>query len=275
MGRGGGLSSPAATTRRSRSGAASPPVAASQGGFPFTPPPGRRAGSAVVPPSAVPPSAALQGSPGGIASSPGSASPPADWDLQSSSALVERGLLSVASEEDEAALRSQLAERLPGAEVTGTFQVSRSSHIAVYDALRATMQEQGRGEEAPLELELWHGTGWATVPKILRQGFNRSFAGRHGTLLGIATYFSTDPAYSQRFCDRRGGGKDGTKALLLSRVLIGSYCKGASSDVEPPIMDAKTGERFDSTVDNEEKPGIFAVFRDFQAVPLFLVEVRA
>lgn len=194
--------------------------------------------------------------------------------MQSSSALVSKGYVARATLDEAANVRAQLIDRIPGAEFVGAFKVAIGAHNAVYEALRATIQEQ-RGGVLPFELELWHGTAWATVPKILRQGFNRSFAGRHGTLLGVATYFSTDLAYSHRFCDRRGGGKEGTKVLLLSRVLVGNYCKGASSDMEPPIMDKETGERFDSTVDNEERPGIFAVFRDFQAVPLFLVEFKA
>ena len=33
------------------------------------------------------------------------------------------------------------------------------------------------------------------------------------------------------------------------------------------------GDRYDTTVDSMESPSIFAVFRDFQAVPLFLVEI--
>lgn len=61
---------------------------------------------------------------------------------------------------------------------------------------------------------------------------------------------------------------------MLASVLVGHYCKGCSTDVELPIMDAETGERFDSTVDNEENPSMFAVFRDFQALPLFLVELK-
>lgn len=110
-----------------------------------------------------------------------------------------------------------------------------------------------------------------TKPKILKQGFNRSFAGRHGTLLGHATYFSSDPRYSLRFCDK-GGGQHGTKVLILSRVLVGRYCKGSPSDVEPPVCN-DDGDRYDTTVDSMESPSIFAVFRDFQAVPLFLVEI--
>jgi len=193
--------------------------------------------------------------------------------MQCSAALVEKGWLAAAPVDVEERLRTLLLERLPNAEIASVYKVNHMSHHSMYDALKATMQEQ-HGTEQDLERELWHGTAWSIVPKILRQGFNRSFAGRHGTLLGVATYFSGDPAYSQRFCDRRGGGRDGTKALLLSRVLVGNYCKGAATDMEPPLLDASSGERYDSTVDNEDSPNIFAVFRDFQAVPLFLVEFR-
>jgi len=183
--------------------------------------------------------------------------------------LISKGYLQPASLEEQAKLEAELIVNLPGAEFIGAFKIEAGPHRTVYDALRATMEEQ-RGEP-PLEQELWHGTGWGVVPKILRQGFNRSFAGRHGTLLGTATYFSTDLSYSYCFCDKKGGGKDNTKVMFLARVLVGSFCKGSSSDKEPPLMDSLTGDRYDSTVDKTENPTIFAVFRDFQAVPLFLV----
>lgn len=188
--------------------------------------------------------------------------------------MVDRSLLRLVADEVKASFASILAESSPALEVTAVFEVCNGAYSSIYDVLKGTMQEQTG--EPPLELELWHGTLWSCVPKILRHGFNRSFAGRHGTLLGTATYFSTDPSYSRRFCDRRGGARGATtQALLLSRVLVGKYCKGAASDVEPPICNVETGERYDSTVDNKDRPSIFAVFRDFQAVPLFLVEVKA
>lgn len=227
-----------------------------------------RAAAAVAAPRAI------TFTPPGRAVAPSAAVPgAAEATPLSSSALVARGLLVPVPEEKRAELRAKVADRLPKAEILRAFRVSVSRHNTMYDALRESWQEQ-HGGVPPGERELWHGTPWESVPKILQQGFNRSFAGRHGTLLGMATYFSADPAYSQRFCDRSGGGEAGTKVLLLARVLVGSYCKGASSDVEPPVLDGSTGERFDSTVDNEDHPGIFAVFRDFQAVPLFLVEFR-
>eukprot|EP00747_Dinoflagellata_sp_TGD_P206537 gnl/TRDRNA2_/TRDRNA2_80236_c0_seq2.p1 gnl/TRDRNA2_/TRDRNA2_80236_c0~~gnl/TRDRNA2_/TRDRNA2_80236_c0_seq2.p1 ORF type:complete len:586 (+),score=94.01 gnl/TRDRNA2_/TRDRNA2_80236_c0_seq2:157-1758(+) len=211
-------------------------------------------------------------------STPGAASPqppPVEESMQSIAALISAGLVTVSSEEEMMLLRAQFAERLPAAEVVGAYIVHPGTQSSMYEAKRSTMQDLLGADQALSECELWHGTLWATLPKILRQGFNRSFAGRHGTLLGIATYFATDLGYSHRFCDRRGGGKDGTKVMLLSRVLVGRYCKGDPSDVEPPVLDLATGEQYDSTVDNVEQPSIFAVFRDFQALPLMLVEFRS
>jgi len=201
--------------------------------------------------------------------------PPLVDEAHSSSGLLASRQILPASAADTEALQGQLVTSIPGAEFVGAFRVSHKAQHGVYAALRAGMHEQRGGREPPEERDLWHGTTWATVPKILEQGFNRIFAGRHGTLLGVATYFSTDIAYSQRFCDRGGGGRDSTKVAILARVLVGRYSRGASTDVEPPLIDGDGGERYDSTVDNEECPKIFAIFRDFQALPLFLVEFRS
>ncbi|CAE7566228.1 Parp14 [Symbiodinium natans] len=179
--------------------------------------------------------------------------------------LLDSGLISrVADEANEARICEKLGDLKP--RLVGVYAATLVQQN-VYDALKATMMRDG----LPEERELWHGTSWSFVPKIFKQGFNRSFAGRHGTLLGHATYFSSDPRYSLRFCDK-GGGEHGTKALILSRVLVGHYCKGSPGDVEPPVRN-DDGDRYDTTVDSGESPSIFAVFRDFQAVPLFLVEI--
>lgn len=39
---------------------------------------------------------------------------------------------------------------------------------------------------------------------------------------------------------------------LQARVLVGRYCKGSASDVEPPVFNEKSGDRYDTTVDNAE-----------------------
>lgn len=198
-----------------------------------------------------------------------------DSESQLSSAiLLARGCILPASSYQESQLRAEFAAALPDAVFVRAFKVMHEQSTMYY-ALRSTMQTRLPGSSPPRELELWHGTSWANVPEILQHGFNRSFAGRHGTMLGVATYFSNELAYSQRFCDRHGAGADATKVMIRARVLVGNYCKGASECIEPPVMEAATGIKYDSTVDSIDRPKIFAVFKDFQAVPLFLVEFQS
>jgi len=156
-------------------------------------------------------------------------------------------------------------------------QCRRAFHVPdgalgpVYAAVRTVLG-------SPDERLLWHGTSWQSLPNILSSGFNRAYAGRHGTKYGNGTYFSSDPLYALRFCDKGNG----PRALLLARVLVGRYARGAPDLIEPPVLEGSDGEvldvaaapagsrRYDSTVDNCEKPKIFCVFRDFQALPVAL-----
>eukprot|EP00927_Polykrikos_kofoidii_P083083 TRINITY_DN8425_c0_g2_i1.p1 TRINITY_DN8425_c0_g2~~TRINITY_DN8425_c0_g2_i1.p1 ORF type:complete len:1018 (-),score=160.15 TRINITY_DN8425_c0_g2_i1:120-2897(-) len=117
---------------------------------------------------------------------------------------------------------------------------------------------------------LWHGTSWECVPNIVQHGFNRAYAyegQRHGAKLGRGTYFAEDPAYAARFC-----GRGSPRALFLAGVLPGRVTRGEEGLIEPPAADT-FGNRFDATVDNPVQPKVFCVFRDFQALPLYLVEI--
>jgi hypothetical protein len=38
------------------------------------------------------------------------------------------------------------------------------------------------------------------------------------------------------------------------------------------MSDEKTGDRYNSVVDDEETPSIFVVFKDYQAYPTYLIE---
>lgn len=118
---------------------------------------------------------------------------------------------------------------------------------------------------------LWHGTSWESVPNIVRHGFNRAyaFAGRHGSKLGKGTYFAEDPGYALRFCGRGAGGAP--RALFLAGVLPGRVTWGRDGLLEPPAD--SSGVRYDSTADSPTCPRVLCAFRDFQALPLYLVEV--
>lgn len=186
--------------------------------------------------------------------------------------LVARGLLSCnpkyplpdspdASVPEFQSIARTLEAYCPASQVRLVARVASSTATAAaYSAVHETL--------GPERL-LWHGTSWDVVPNIVRHGFNRAYAyegARHGGRLGRGTYFAEDPTYALRFC-----GRGSPRALFLAGVLPGTFTRGEEGLVEPPI--ARDGTRFDSTVDNASHPKVFCVFRDFQALPLYLVEI--
>lgn len=136
-----------------------------------------------------------------------------------------------------------------------------SALAAAYAAARETL--------GPERL-LWHGTSWECVPNIVRHGFNRAYAfnARHGSKLGRGVYFAEDPGYALRFA----GKSQRTRAMLLAGVLPGKHTRGKEGLLEPPA-DSSGGFRFDSTCNDVKRPRVFCVFKDFQALPLYLVQV--
>eukprot|EP00928_Gymnodinium_smaydae_P006895 TRINITY_DN12468_c0_g1_i3.p1 TRINITY_DN12468_c0_g1~~TRINITY_DN12468_c0_g1_i3.p1 ORF type:complete len:1022 (-),score=211.60 TRINITY_DN12468_c0_g1_i3:42-3014(-) len=156
------------------------------------------------------------------------------------------------------AVRGWLSTALPALEVRTVLRVECTLMAAAYAGVRQTL--------GPERL-LWHGTSWDSVSNIVQHGFNRAYGGRHGAKLGRGTYFAEDAAYALRFC-----GRASPRAVLLAGVLPGRFCRGEEGLVEPPQAD-DTGARFDSTADDPEKPKVFCVFRDFQALPLYIAEL--
>lgn len=158
------------------------------------------------------------------------------------------------------AVRIWLQNSLPTIKVQTVLRVECTLASAAYEGVRKTL--------GPERL-LWHGTSWDSVANIVRHGFNRAYGGRHGQKLGKGSYFAEDAAYAMRFCGRNLA----TRAIFLAGVLPGRCCRGEENLVEPPA-DA-SGARFDSTVDDAERPRVFCVFRDFQALPLYVAEVAS
>lgn len=156
-------------------------------------------------------------------------------------------------------VRGWITSALPTVEVRSVYRVECTAATSVaYSGVSKTL--------GPERL-LWHGTVWEAVANITQNGFNRAYSGRHGSKLGRGSYFAEDAAYALRFCGR----SQTTRALFLAGVLPGRFCRGEEGLVEPPV-DAG-GMRYDSTVDDTERPKVFCVFRDFQALPLYVAEV--
>jgi len=198
---------------------------------------------------------------------------PVDVDLLLAH-LLSQGLLSTTPrappwpgdthfQSDLEAVRSRLTSALPAVEVRSVLRVECA---AATDFAYAAAYAGVRGSLGPERL-LWHGTSWDSVANIVRHGFNRAYCGRHGAKLGRGTYFTEDVSYALRFC-----GRTPRRAVFLSGVLPGRCCKGEDGLVEPPATADGSGTRFDSTVDDVDRPKVFCVFRDFQALPLYLAE---
>ncbi|XP_076018631.1 protein mono-ADP-ribosyltransferase PARP14-like isoform X2 [Genypterus blacodes] len=120
------------------------------------------------------------------------------------------------------------------------------------------------------EKMLYHGTSEKSCSCIEKDGFDRSFAGAHGTLHGAGVYFAVEASYSAtKFSPRDASGLG---RLYVARVLTGRYTVGSPSMRAPPPRAASDPtDRFDSLVDNQQQPSMFVIFHDDQAYPEYLI----
>ncbi|KAL7391183.1 hypothetical protein ABVT39_005598 [Epinephelus coioides] len=120
------------------------------------------------------------------------------------------------------------------------------------------------------ERKLFHGTGANSIDLINKQGFNRSYAGAHGAMIGNGSYFAVNPVYSAQ-----GYAKPDTKGhkrMYLARVLVGDFTNGRSGLITPPSKNSgNAADLYDSVADNSSNPTMFVVFNDIQAYPEYLI----
>ena len=77
---------------------------------------------------------------------------------------------------------------------------------------------------------LFHGTCKEVMQKIIAQGFNRSFCGRHATAFGRGVYFARDASYSAKRKYAKPD-NDGVRRVIVSQVVVGEYCRGRVSSL--------------------------------------------
>ena len=66
----------------------------------------------------------------------------------------------------------------------------------------------------------------------------------------------------------------GSKRVYQAMVLTGDYTKGQSGLRGLPDNPAKPGTKFDSVVDDVNRPTMFIIFHDDQAYPNYLITFR-
>ncbi|XP_029931671.1 protein mono-ADP-ribosyltransferase PARP14-like [Myripristis murdjan] len=143
-----------------------------------------------------------------------------------------------------------------------------------YEVEHKKISDKNRQRRDAGEKLLYHGTTEENCQSIITTGFNRSFAGQNATVYGVGTYFavnasySADPTYSKP-------ATDGTQLMFVARVLTGLYALGEREMKVPPPRDPQhPHDRFDSVVDNVQKPSMFVVFHDNQAYPDYLITFK-
>ncbi|KAJ8606909.1 hypothetical protein CTAYLR_008929 [Chrysophaeum taylorii] len=133
-------------------------------------------------------------------------------------------------------------------------RVQNLSLWRAFTANRLTMLEQ-EGTRDLDRVERWpvfHGTTKVSSARIVAQGFNRDFcstAAQHGR----GVYFATNSEYSC-FPKYSPPDDEGIQHVLVSRILVGCYCIGNQETTLPPLRVDRPHHRFDTTVDNMEKP---------------------
>merc|ERR1712070_1117465 len=113
---------------------------------------------------------------------------------------------------------------------------------------------------------LFHGCPGDIVPKILQQGFNRSFCGKNATFYGKGVYFARDASYSAHPTYARPDSTD-TQRIFLCRTLKGEVCKGVRDGLTPDIRVPSNGTLYDSTTNNMADPIMWVTYHDAQAYP--------
>ena len=116
--------------------------------------------------------------------------------------------------------------------------------------------------------QLFHGTKPDIVAKICAENFDwRLHGSSTGQLYGRGTYFSTDAAYSYKYCVADGNGK---KSMFVARVAVGTMTVGDDSMVRPPNNSA-TGMLFDSTVNQMPNPTIIVKYDKQEYYPEYII----
>ena len=200
--------------------------------------------------------------------------PPEYWDEVSDPSVAERVTVRTGSDEyrrvstaflltlDRSQFTIHSIERVQNMELWRTYAAKRESICEREDAADAARNY--------VRNWLFHGCPSDVVPKILQQGFNRSFCGANATLYGKGVYFARDASFSTYplYCKPDA---EGVQTCFLVRAAVGEWCKAKRDDITPGVRDEAKNILYDSTVDNLQNLSIFVLYHDAQTYPEYIV----
>ncbi|XP_023695271.2 protein mono-ADP-ribosyltransferase PARP14-like [Paramormyrops kingsleyae] len=195
-------------------------------------------------------------------------SPPKSWDVMAQGESLKKVLLQPGTDEYQ-----KVANGFQGTAAQQIIQIERVQNIHLWQAYSVKLEQfrEKNGEGEIGEKLLYHGTSAGARVSIEKGGFNRSFAGQHGTAYGIGAYFAVEASYSANptFSPPDNGG---LRYMYVANVLTGHYTVGKSSMKIPPSRPGSDpNDLFDSLVDNNQNPKMFVIFHDDQAYPSYLI----
>ncbi|XP_062604645.1 protein mono-ADP-ribosyltransferase PARP14-like [Saccostrea cucullata] len=157
-------------------------------------------------------------------------------------------------------------------EISDIVEIRRVQNPYLYQQYAAKRKEiQVKNGKDP-EQWLWHGTYPETVDKVINNGFNRSYCGRHGTSYGAGVYFAVNASYSLGYCK---ADSNGHKHMFSVQVATGDACRGnGAMNVLPPKAGAGSHVTYDSASDNPSNPVMYVIFHDSQAYPAYHIIFR-
>ncbi|CAF1198701.1 unnamed protein product [Adineta steineri] len=144
---------------------------------------------------------------------------------------------------------------------TAIIQLERIQNERWYAQYVAHSKEFRQRLNTDTEKCLYHGCSQQVADSIIKNCFNRSFAGKHGTVYGVGVYFSSYADYSHSFTDPDSNAE---RCMFMARVLIGNTTQGNSLIRSPP-------DGFDSTTNGRH---IFVIYHDAQAFAEYLITYK-
>lgn len=102
---------------------------------------------------------------------------------------------------------------------------------------------------------VFHGTSLASVPKIIKSGFD--FRLNQRAMYGKGNYFAVNAQYSLGVAEKNPYGE---KVIIVTSIVHSKVARGTSAMLLPP-------DGFDATVDDDSRPSIYVtykVMRDFE-----------
>ena len=161
----------------------------------------------------------------------------------------------------------------------------------MYSSIKESIRNNNP-KNSQLEYKLFHGTDMTTALRICKSGFNRSFCGKNGVVYGCGVYFARDARYSHTYSAKEArsthslfslanpflsstypatASYNSSYCMMLSRVIVGMFERGSSNMKDTNLRKDNSQHQYDSTVDNEHSPAIFVIYKDFQALPEYLI----